>query len=235
MVESRQLALPAGFERLPRLRHLVLACPRLARLPENVGELSQLRSLELDQCTELRAIPESVGMLGRLSMLAVGSGLGSVQEQSWLALASLRTLVIRRYAGPVIPAAILALTQIQELYRVHQPGHPAAAAGAGGPAVAGAAGAARLPGAQGAPLVRGAPAGAHVPARAGVPQPAGPAQQRVRPEARARRAPLLARQRHAAARLHGRHGGPPASSTSPAWPRSSACLPTWACSRASPC
>lgn len=122
MLESRQLtSLPVGFEKLPCLQHLVLACPRLTRLPENFGELQELRSLELDQCTGLTSIPESVGMLGKLSMLALGSGLGSVQEQSWLALTSLRSLVIRRYSAPVIPAAILALTQIQELYVCSSP------------------------------------------------------------------------------------------------------------------
>ncbi|GJP35039.1 hypothetical protein CLOM_g19504 [Closterium sp. NIES-68] len=63
-------ALPTSFTQLPSLRNLRLTV-RARRLPDDLGNLTSLQSLELSDCSELTHLPSSLPQLSLLESLAI--------------------------------------------------------------------------------------------------------------------------------------------------------------------
>ncbi len=108
------MALPESLGRLAQLQSLNLTRNQLTTLPEWLGRLSQLQSLDLSD-NQLTALPESLGQLTQLQMLSLSdSRLTALPE--WLGqLTKLQSLDLSRNQLTTLPEWLGRLTKLQSL------------------------------------------------------------------------------------------------------------------------
>ncbi|MBR7002866.1 MAG: DUF1963 domain-containing protein, partial [Neisseriaceae bacterium] len=70
---EENLTFPENFWQLNQLEELNISCLNLSRLPENIGQLKGLKTLEISSCPNLTTLPESIGSLENLQTLNIVS------------------------------------------------------------------------------------------------------------------------------------------------------------------
>ncbi|CAM6118447.1 unnamed protein product [Calypogeia fissa] len=69
LVDYTQMVLPSSIGQLSALRFFHLDAPLVYKLPDKIGNLSQLEGLHLHNCRNLRSLPKTFGELTRLKCL----------------------------------------------------------------------------------------------------------------------------------------------------------------------
>ncbi len=106
--------LPESLGQLTQLQSLDLANNQLAALPEWLGQLTQLQSLNLAD-NQLTALPESLGQLAQLQTLSLSSNQLTALPESLGQLKQLQTLDLSRNRLTTLPEWASQLTQLQSL------------------------------------------------------------------------------------------------------------------------
>jgi hypothetical protein len=107
--------LPESLGQLTQLQSLDLGDNQLTVLPEWLGQLTQLRSLRLSK-NQLTVLPEWLGQLTQLQLLYIGSNRLASLPQSLGRLAKLQQLQIGGNQFGEIPEVLRVLSQLKELY-----------------------------------------------------------------------------------------------------------------------
>ena len=108
--------LPDSFGDLILLRYVNLYSTRITTLPESVGNLYNLQSLELGNCHELEKLPDSIGDLKHLRYLGLHSTKLKRLPESVARLANLHTLELGECGQLLdLPKGLSNLTQLRHL------------------------------------------------------------------------------------------------------------------------
>ena len=107
-------ALPPGMGRLTRLRHLEIEDSTLDTLPEDIGELEALETLDVG--ARLLSLPESVGWLSRLTELRLRGNLLTELPSSIGGLRALRTLYLDSNPLEALPHEVGELQALESLF-----------------------------------------------------------------------------------------------------------------------
>ena len=91
-----------------------LKSPKLTELPETLGQLTQLKSLDLSG-NQLEALPESLGQLTQLQWLHLGENQLTALPESLGQLTQLRELYLGTNQLEALPESLGQLTQLQSL------------------------------------------------------------------------------------------------------------------------
>ena len=106
---------PASIAHLDSLLELKLSTENLLSLPDEIGQLKELRSLTLWGTGQLTSLPESIGELTNLETLSLhNTGLTHLPERIG-ELTNLKVLEIQNANLTTLPESILQLTSLTEL------------------------------------------------------------------------------------------------------------------------
>jgi len=108
-------ALPEAVGQLTELKTLDLGGNQLIALPEAIGQLTQLQGLDLSH-NRLTALPEAIGQLTQLQYLNVYENQLTALPEAIGRLTQLQSLTISDNRLTALPDAIEQLTQLRSLY-----------------------------------------------------------------------------------------------------------------------
>ncbi len=107
--------LPEELGKLTKLESLSLDNNQLSALPESVGKLTKLESLSLNN-NQLSALPESVGKLTKLESLSLDNNQLSALPESVGKLNKLQHLYLNNNQLSALPESVGKLTKLESLY-----------------------------------------------------------------------------------------------------------------------
>jgi Leucine-rich repeat (LRR) protein/GTPase SAR1 family protein len=106
--------LPDSIGQLTQLLHLDLGQNHLIVLPESIGQLTLLESLHL-AVNRLTTLPESIGQLSQLQSLYLSANQLTILPESFGSLRKLRWLYIGYNHLRILPESLAQLTQLEQL------------------------------------------------------------------------------------------------------------------------
>ncbi|XP_047148037.1 disease resistance-like protein CSA1 [Vigna umbellata] len=111
---SKYLTETPDFSRLPSLEELILKdCPRLRKLHQSIGSLSNLTLLNLKDCTSLSNLPRKIYMLKSLkTLILAGCSKIYLLEKDIVQMESLISLIAENKAVKQVPFSIVSSRSI---------------------------------------------------------------------------------------------------------------------------
>ena len=110
--------LPETIGQLTQLEYLYLRENQLTKLPESIGQLTQLKNLYLSE-NQLTKLPESIGQLAQLKSLDLRSNRLIELPESVSQLKRLSKLILTANLLTNFPEPICQLTQLEDLFLSH--------------------------------------------------------------------------------------------------------------------